>query len=119
MSSNVVEFRRPERWVEPPAKRPRVSIEAARRVNRGAWKAAVRAFWDDPANWRTSRRGDPCIVIDECGVCVVIEHGDEGYWSWVIRWRDRDGREMVRSKWIYVNEEGAFVSALDAVIALA
>jgi hypothetical protein len=115
--SNVIAFQRPAQRAAPSPTKVSVSLEAARRINRGAWKAAVRAFWDEPANWQTSKKGFPYIVIDECGVCVVIKRTEQGCWSWVIRWRD--GRSPVESNWIYVNEEGAFVSALDAVVALA
>ena len=115
-AANVIEFRPPRRRPAPPAK---LTIQEADQISRGAWKAAVRAFWDEPANWRTSKKGHAYIVIDECGACVVVKHNDErgGYWTWEIRWRD--GRETNVSRWIYVNEEGAFVAALDAVLALA
>jgi hypothetical protein len=85
--SNVIEFHRPKpRPAAAPKPAPTFNVN-----DRNEWVAAVKAVWADPANWRTSKKGNRYIVIDRIGVCVVIEHSDEAYWSWVIR--RSDGRE--------------------------
>jgi hypothetical protein len=56
-------------------------------------------------------------VIDKIGVCVVIEHSEDSYWSWEIGWRD--GREPMSSNWTYTSERLALDEALDAVLVLA
>ena len=53
-------------------------------------------------------------MIDKIGVCVVIDHCEDG-WSWEIRWSD--GREPMSSKWIYLGEQIAIDEAWDAVCA--
>jgi hypothetical protein len=112
--SNVVAFERPKpRQVAAPKVAPKIA--GAR--NRGEWKAAVRAFWNDPANWSASKKGHPHIVIDECSVSVTIERGEHG-WSWTM-WSHGRAAATAASRWIYIRQNGAFVSALDAVIALA
>jgi hypothetical protein len=80
----------------------------------GARRRRGKAVWFDQARWKVSKKGNRYIVIDRIGVCVVITHSDEGYWSWEIRWRD--GREPVSSNWTYVSEKGVLDEALDAVL---
>jgi hypothetical protein len=90
--NNVVAFQRPKpaRQVEP---KPAPTFNPD---NRNEWVEAVKAVWADPDNWRTSKKGNRYITIDRLNICVVINHSDEGYWSW-IRWRD--GREPASSNW--------------------
>jgi hypothetical protein len=110
IGSNVIEIEfRPKPRLRPPA--PKI----AEATKRSEWKKAVRAFWADPANWRVSKNGSSHIEIKEVGVGVAIQRDQNSFWLWIIRWRN--GRE-IRSQWVYVNPDGAFVSALDAVIAL-
>jgi hypothetical protein len=73
----VIEFHRPKpRLAAAPKPAPTFNPD-----NRNEWVAAVRATWDDPANWRTSKKGNRYIVIDRIGVCVVTHRTDENYWS--------------------------------------
>ena len=112
--SNVVEFKKPKppaRQVTPPA--PKLADAKVK----GEWPAALAAIWVNSKNWRTSRRGNRYIVINDLDICVVIKRNDEGGFKWEIRWRD--GREPTVSKWIYVIEQSAIDEAWDAVVALA
>lgn len=79
--SNVIAFQRPKpRPAAAPRPAPRFNPD-----NRNEWVQAVKAAWANPANWRTSKKNNRYIVIEEIGVCVVINRTDEGYWSWEIR----------------------------------
>jgi hypothetical protein len=111
--SNVIAFQRPKpRPAAAPRPAPRFNPD-----NRNEWVQAVKAAWANPANWRTSKKNNRYIVIEEIGVCVVINRTDEGYWSWEIRWSNR--RPPMSSNWTYVGERGALDEALDALLVLA
>jgi hypothetical protein len=106
--ANVTEFRQLTPRTKPKA--PTFNDK-----DRDEWVLAAKAVWADPARWRTSKKGNRYVVIDDLSVCVVIERTEMEYWTWEIRQR---GREPVRSKWDYVSQQTAFDTALDAVIAL-
>jgi hypothetical protein len=48
--------------------------------------------YSDPANWRTSKKGNPTNWI--AGRNVTIWRGSSGWWSWVIGARERDGQPL-------------------------
>jgi hypothetical protein len=113
--SNVIDFKRPKpRPAAEPKLKPAPKFNPD---NRNEWVEAAKAVWADPANWRTSKKGNRYVAIDRLSICVVINRTDEGYWSWEIR--RRDGREPMSSNWTYLVEQSARDEALDAVLVLA
>ena len=115
-STSVAVSREPRRAKPRQAAAPKAALKPTPKIadarNRGEWKAAVRAFWKDPANWSASKKGHPLIVIDECGVSVTIEHGEHG-WSWTM-WSHGKAAAVATSKWIYIRQDGAFPAAFPA-----
>lgn len=112
--TNVVAFEKPKpmKQAKPPAKKPRLTAEQ----RRSEWLAALAAIWANPKNWKRSKRGNAFIVIDDIDVCVVIFRRDDGCFQWQIRWRD--GREPIKSRWIYEVEQTAIDEAWSAAMAV-